>query len=71
MRPHEPRPPTSRDLNNEIAHNFAPLEGWGGYFWEVIVWVCCPAALKILTLFQSNTRKVNLREYIEHYQLLT
>ena len=33
-----------------------------GYFWEVVVGVCCPA-LKILTLFQSNTYKVNVREY--------
>ena len=34
----------------------------GGYFWEVVVGVHC-LALLILTLFQSNIYKVNVREY--------
>ena len=36
--------------------------GGGGDFWEVIVGVHRPALL-ILTLFQSNIYKVNVREY--------
>ena len=48
------------------------------YFWEVVAGVCRPAPL-ILTLFQSNIYKVNVREYPpgdfvsknKHYQLLT
>ena len=42
----------------KIPSFFSP----GGIIWEVIVRVCCPA-LQILTLLQSNSYKVNVREY--------
>jgi len=34
----------------------------GGYSWKILVGVCRPA-LQILTLFQTNNYKANVREY--------
>ena len=62
------------------SKKYVPFSYWGeeGYFWEVVVGVYRPVLL-ILTPFQSNIYKVNVREsppgdlcrQNEHYQLLT